>query len=78
EAHFREARFDEPLSPVDGVSVRFLPAGHILGAAILEVTARDAGKTRKLVFSGDLGRRDMPIVPDPAVLREADYIVLET
>lgn len=78
EAHFREARFGEPLSPVDGVSVRFLPAGHILGAALLEVTARDAGKTRKLVFSGDLGRRDMPIVPDPAVLHEADYIVLET
>lgn len=78
EAHFREAAFGEPFSPVDGVSVRYLPAGHILGAALLEVTARDAGKTRKLVFSGDLGRRGMPIVPDPARVAEADYIVLET
>lgn len=52
-------------------------AGHILGSAIVEVTLRERGELRKLVYSGDLGVHDAPILRDPAVLRQADCVLLE-
>lgn len=56
------------------VHARFLPAGHILGASIVEVTC--AGRT--IVFSGDLGRPDSATLPDPAPVRRADYLLVES
>jgi metallo-beta-lactamase family protein len=55
-------------------AVRFLPAGHILGAAIVEISTPAA----TIVFSGDLGRPNDPITVDPAVLRRADYLLVES
>lgn len=63
----------------DQLYVRLQDAGHILGSALLEFfeTGPD-GQTTKLVFSGDLGQPDRPILCDPTVIEEADYLVLES
>jgi metallo-beta-lactamase family protein len=88
EADAREAleRIDphpwsRPLQVHDDVTVRFLPAGHIVGAAFIEVVLRKAGKDggdRTIVFSGDLGRNDQPILPDPSTLPACDHLLLES
>ncbi len=67
-------RFEECFEITPGINVRFYPAGHILGAAIVELVI---GKTR-LVFSGDLGRSTDPIMRDPSPVRQADFLVVES
>jgi metallo-beta-lactamase family protein len=67
-----------PLSLVEGVTVSFTRAGHILGSAIVTVDVRVGAGRRRIVFSGDLGRYAAPILPDPAPIGEADYIVVES
>ncbi|MEL6662780.1 MAG: MBL fold metallo-hydrolase [Pseudomonadota bacterium] len=66
--------FDTPFEAAPGITVCFRRAGHILGAAIVEV---DAGG-RRIVFSGDLGRPDNPTMLDPAQIKRADYLVVES
>src|SRR5207237_8257151 len=61
-----------------GVTATFLDAGHILGSAIIRVRARDAGGERTIVFSGDLGRPNTPIIRDPTPVREGDYLLVES
>ena len=61
-----------------GVTATFLDAGHILGSAIIRVRARDASGDRTIVFSGDLGRPNTPIVRDPTAVREGDYLLVES
>ncbi|MDR4505073.1 MAG: MBL fold metallo-hydrolase [Candidatus Scalindua sp.] len=61
-----------------GVKVRFQDAGHILGSASLELWVREDGKEKKLVFSGDIGQKDLPIVKDPAIIEEGDYVFTES
>jgi metallo-beta-lactamase family protein len=53
-------------------------AGHILGSSIVELWLEDEGQKRKLVFSGDLGRSGMPILEDPAVISDADLVIMES
>ncbi len=53
-------------------------AGHILGSSIVELWLEDEGQQRKLVFSGDLGRSGMPILEDPAVIGDADLVIMES
>jgi metallo-beta-lactamase family protein len=60
------------------VTARFFDAGHILGSAMIEIEARENGKTEKIVFSGDIGQADKPIIRDPTLLSHADYIVMES
>ncbi len=62
----------------EGVSVSFRDAGHILGSAMLELSVRENGAARRLVFSGDIGQWDKPLVRDPSVFRQADYVVMES
>jgi metallo-beta-lactamase family protein len=71
---FAPIDFEKPLSLQGGVTARFHPAGHILGAEIVELCA--AGRT--IVFSGDLGRPGSPTMVDPAVIRQTDYLVVES
>lgn len=66
--------FDTPFDLGHGANLLFRPAGHILGAATAEV--RWGGRT--IVFSGDLGRYDDPLMHDPAPVRQADYLVVES
>jgi metallo-beta-lactamase family protein len=61
-----------------GVSAVFHDAGHILGSAMVELRVRTDGDARRLVFSGDIGQQGKPLVRDPAVLAEADYVVMES
>ena len=53
-------------------------AGHMLGSCIVDIDISEDGKTEKLVFSGDLGNVNMPIINDPTYIKEADYLVMET
>lgn len=72
--HFAPKKFDEPFGIWPDLKVHFRPAGHILGAAFVEL---DAGGT-SLVLSGDLGRPGSRTMVDPAPLRKADYLVVES
>ena len=63
---------------LSGITVRLLDAGHILGSSIVELWLEDGRKTRKLVFSGDLGRSGMPVLEDPAMIRQADRVIMES
>jgi metallo-beta-lactamase family protein len=75
---FHAVDYDHPFQPVPGVSVRFRDAGHILGSAIVVVDAEENGRSSRLVFSGDVGRRGLPILRDPQVAEGADYIIMES
>jgi metallo-beta-lactamase family protein len=66
------------LRPHADARVRFLDAGHILGAAIAEVHVREGGRERRLVFSGDLGQPARPVVRDPETVAAADVLVVES
>ncbi len=70
----RVVDFETEFSLGDGLTLKFRPAGHILGAAIVTITD---GK-RKIVFSGDLGRPNNAIMVDPATIEETDYLVVES
>ena len=61
-----------------GVHLRLSDAGHILGSSIVELWLDDAGETRKLVFSGDLGRSGMPVLQDPEPVQQADLVIMES
>jgi len=61
-----------------GVTATYLDAGHILGSAIIRVRARDNGGDRTIVFSGDLGRPNTPIIRDPTPVRDGDYLLVES
>jgi metallo-beta-lactamase family protein len=70
--------YDQPFAPLPGLSATLVEAGHILGSAQVHLDIPDAGTTRRLVFSGDLGRKDLPILRDPAPLDRADYLFMES
>ena len=63
---------------VPGVRVRFNDAGHILGSCTVEVWAKEKGMESKIVFSGDLGQYDTPILRDPDPIEEADVVLMES
>lgn len=67
-----------PLKLGDGIEVEFIEVGHILGAASLRITVTQNGESRRIVFSGDVGRWDMPILRDPSPVGAADYVVVES
>ncbi len=61
-----------------GLVARFFDAGHILGSAMIQLDATENGVTRRIVFSGDIGQSNKPIIRDPTLLSDADYIVMES
>ena len=62
----------------DNVKIRFTDVGHLLGSAAIEVWITEGDVTRKIVFSGDVGNNDQPLIKDPATVDEADYVVIES
>lgn len=81
EACLRQARgvpYAQEFQPHPKVRARFLDAGHILGAAIVEVWVREGTRARKLVYSGDLGQPSRPIVKDPTAVDKADVLLVES
>ncbi len=75
---FQGVAYGEAVNITDDIRVRFNDAGHILGSAIIEVWVRENGKDTKIVFSGDLGNKGVPILRDPTVISDADYLVVES
>ncbi|MES9962785.1 MAG: MBL fold metallo-hydrolase [Candidatus Sedimenticola sp. 20ELBAFRAG] len=71
-------RYGEKKEILPGVTIRYQDAGHILGSSSVEVWLMEEGKERKIVFSGDLGQYDTPILNDPAVITEADHVIIES
>jgi metallo-beta-lactamase family protein len=75
---FQPCAFDRAVEIADGISATFFSAGHILGAASIALRIEQQGEVRTLVFSGDLGAWDMPILEDPLAPRAADYLLVES
>jgi metallo-beta-lactamase family protein len=70
--------YDQPFAPLPGLQATLVEAGHILGSSQVHLDVPDGGTTRRLVFSGDLGRKDLPILRDPAPIDRADYLFMES
>ena len=76
--YFVPCRYEEKIQVCDGIEIRFVDAGHLLGSASIEVWVTEQGVTKKLVFSGDIGNTNQPIIKDPQYIREADYVIMES
>lgn len=70
--------YNQPFKPCPGVTVNFKDAGHILGAAIIELWVEESGMTTKLVFSGDIGRPAQLLMEDPSIIDSADVLFLDS
>ena len=70
--------YDQPVHLCDGVDAVFIDAGHLLGSASIRLTLTEGGETRTIVFSGDIGNVDQPIIRDPQFFTGADYVVMES
>ncbi len=75
---FNGVAYDEVISVSNDVRVRFNDAGHILGSAILEIWIRENNQETKIVFSGDLGNKGIPILRDPSIIGDTDYLIVES
>ena len=70
--------YGQELEICQGVRAKFVDAGHLLGSASILVTAQEAGVTRSIAFSGDIGNTDQPIIRDPDYITQADSVVMES
>ncbi|MEE8885928.1 MAG: MBL fold metallo-hydrolase [Eubacteriales bacterium] len=70
--------YDKVIQIADGIKVRFVDAGHLLGSASIEIWLTEGSITKKIVFSGDIGNLNQPIIKDPDYVTEADYVVMES
>src|SRR5262249_48010749 len=70
--------YQTPLEIVPGVTLTYFNAGHILGSAIVQLDFREGGRPRRFVFTGDLGRRNTHLLPDPAIIGDIDILVSES
>ena len=75
---FKPVEYDDIIDIDDSISVRFNDAGHMLGSAIIEIWITENGKTTKVVFTGDLGNNDLPLLDSPTMISNADYLVMES
>ena len=71
-------QYGERITICDGVQIRFTDVGHLLGSASIEVWVTEGDVTKKIVFSGDVGNLDQPIIKDPVYTEHADYVVMES
>ncbi len=75
---FSSVRYKQPIQFAKGLEATFFDAGHVLGSSIIQIKAQMNGQLRTILFSGDMGRPDRPIVQDPTVFEQADYILIES
>lgn len=76
--NFVPCPYEKTITPAEGIRVRFVDAGHLLGSASIEVIIHEDGKEKKIVFSGDIGNLNQPLIKDPVYLHDADYVVMES
>lgn len=70
--------YQEIIDVTDGIRLRFTDVGHLLGSSSIEIWLTENKITKKLVFSGDIGNRNQPIIHDPRYTDEADYVIMES
>lgn len=77
---FVTINYDRPMLISPGVTLTFIDAGHILGSAqiVLEIVDEDDGKTKRLLFSGDVGRGKNDLLNDPAIAENIDFMIMES
>lgn len=76
--HFHALDYNSRVQICEGLSVRLVDAGHLLGSSSIEMWITEDGITKKLVFSGDLGNGNRPLIKDPEYIRDADYVIMES
>ncbi len=76
--HFKQISYMEEFVVSEHVRAVYKDAGHIIGSAIIELFVEEDGKKTKLVFSGDLGQPNQPIIKDPSIIRGADFLIVES
>ncbi|MDC7290631.1 MBL fold metallo-hydrolase [Blautia schinkii] len=76
--NFVRCPYEKTVTPAEGISVRFIDAGHLLGSSSIEIKITEDGKEETIVFSGDIGNTEQPLIRDPQYLHEADYVVMES
>jgi metallo-beta-lactamase family protein len=75
---FRPVDYNQPQEVCPGVTAVYRDAGHILGSAMIEVRVRENARELRVVFSGDIGQCNRPLLHDPSVVKEADFVVMES
>ena len=75
---FVPVKYDEIIQVSEDIYVRFNDAGHMLGSSTIEIWAKENGKETKAVFSGDLGNNDIPLLSEPTMIDNCDYLVMES
>ncbi len=76
--HFVPCEYGEKITLCPEITIRFIDAGHLLGSSSIEVWGTEGEETVKLVFSGDIGPGDRPLIRDPQYIKEADYVIMES
>jgi len=75
---FSPVQYEETVKIGEGIEASFHDAGHVLGSAMIKVRIRQGGEERVILFSGDVGRWDKPILRNPSTFEEADYVLVES
>ena len=75
---FTPVKYDQIIEIDPNISLRFNDAGHMLGSSIVEIWVTENGKREKIVFTGDLGNNDIPLLDSPTMIEDADYLVMES
>ena len=75
---FRPIKYDELIEIDPNIHVRFNDAGHMLGSSIIEIWVREDDKETKIVFTGDIGNNDIPLLSEPTMIESADFLVMES
>ncbi|WP_097026487.1 MBL fold metallo-hydrolase RNA specificity domain-containing protein [Clostridium peptidivorans] len=75
---FKEYPYDNVIKLFDGLEIVFRDAGHLLGSAMVELIVKEDDKEIRLVYSGDIGNKGLPILKDPSKIKYADYVIMET
>ena len=76
--NFVPCHYETAVTPAPGISIRFVDAGHLLGSSSIEVTIQEEDTRKVIVFSGDIGNLNQPLIKDPVYLKHADYVVMES
>lgn len=76
--NFVKCPYETEIHPADGIRVKFVDAGHLLGSSSIELWITEGGLEKKIVFSGDIGNLNQPLIRDPHYIHEADYVVMES
>ena len=77
-ALFRAVEFDSDIEVAEGITARFVPAGHMLGSASIALTVQEGGKTKTVAFSGDVGPSGLAIIRDAEPFKRADLVFMES